>query len=57
MPIKPQHLSFIKSFKRLLHKENAVSLFSLYKYLGDDYKSYIKITKDYANINLDLDDV
>ncbi len=48
---------FIAKFKRLLNKKNVAGIFSLYKYLGDNFKSIYKITIFSANINLKLKDI
>jgi hypothetical protein len=49
--------AFVAEFKRLLNRQNLTRMFSLCKYLGDNFKGTCEITIGLANINLKPKDV
>jgi len=51
-PGNPTYLPFLQDFERVLHEEDAVGLFGLCKYPGDNFPGRVEITQGRANINL-----
>ena len=56
-PDNPKYSAFIKSFNQLLREKDALGLFGLCRYPGDDFEGRVEITEGRANINLRPNDV
>ena len=56
-PISPDKARFLQAFQRLLQKHNAIGLFGLCRYPGDDFRGRIEITQGPANINFLYGDI
>lgn len=56
-PANPQYREFVNSFNQILRQNNALGLFGLCRYPGDDFEGRVEITEGRANINLHPNDV
>ncbi|KAH0593436.1 hypothetical protein MHUMG1_08893 [Metarhizium humberi] len=56
-PNKPEYGEFVKSFNQILRQNDALGLFGLCRYPGDDFQGRVEITEGRANINLNPNDV
>ncbi|KAF2684436.1 hypothetical protein K458DRAFT_388906 [Lentithecium fluviatile CBS 122367] len=51
LPDNPKYSAFIKSFNQILREKDALGLFGLCRYPGDDFEGRVEITEGRANIN------
>ncbi|KAK4213514.1 hypothetical protein QBC37DRAFT_171200 [Rhypophila decipiens] len=51
-PADSKYSGFVKAFTDLLRKKDALGLFGLGRYPGDDFEGRVEITEGRANINL-----
>lgn len=56
-PDNPKYSAFINSFNELLREKNALGLFGICRYPGDDFPGRVEITEGRANINFHPDDI
>lgn len=56
-PSNPKYSAFISSFNQLLREKDALGLFGICRYPGDDFPGRVEITAGRANINFLPDDV